>query len=86
MFDTVGAPNELTMICYFWKGLKPFIKVKIKQQDQALPSFKEMMQKVVNAKAKAGLNSSIIIRNADSYYPRGYCPSQNTFAKMQTHN
>ena len=26
-FDTVGAPDESTMIRYFWKGLKPSIKI-----------------------------------------------------------
>ena len=27
--DTIGAPNEPTMICYFQEGLKPFIKVEM---------------------------------------------------------
>ena len=60
-FDTVGAPDESTMICYFWEGLKPSIKVEIEQQDRALTSFKEMVQKAVNAEAKTGLRSSIIV-------------------------
>ena len=42
-FNTVGAPHESTMICYFWKGLKPSIKVEIEQQDRALTSFEEMV-------------------------------------------
>ena len=42
-FDSVGAPDKLTMIRYFWKGLKPFIKVEMKQQDWASISFKEMV-------------------------------------------
>ena len=28
-FDSIGAPDELTMICYFREGLKPSIKVEI---------------------------------------------------------
>ena len=83
-FDTVGAPNESTMICYFWKGLKPSIKVEMEQQDRALTSFEEMVQRAVNAEAKAGLRSSIMVRNADSRCPRGHRPSQNTFTKVQT--
>ena len=43
-----------------------------------------MVQKVVNAETKADLKSRIMIRNADSCCPRGYCPSQNIFIKVQT--
>lgn len=39
----------------------PSIKSEIKQQDQALTSFKEIVQKIVNAEAKADLRSSIMI-------------------------
>ena len=38
----------------------------------------------VNAKAKIGLRSSIMVQNVDFYYPQNYCLSQNTFAKVQT--
>ena len=82
-FDIVGVPNELTMICYFWKSFKPFIKVKIEQQDRALTSFKEMMQRVVNAEFKRGLKSSIMIWDVDSRCPKSHCSSQNTSAKVQ---
>ena len=83
-FDTVGAPNKSTMICYFRKGLKPSIKVEMEQQDRASTSFEEMVQRAVNAEAKAGLRSSIMVRDADSRCPRGHRPSQNTFTKIQT--
>ena len=43
-----------------------------------------MVQKTVNAEAKAGLRSNIIVWDADSHYPRSHCLSQNTFTKMQT--
>ena len=71
------------MICYFWKDFKPFIKVKMKQQDRALTSFKEMVQKTVKVEAKADLKSNIMVWDADSRCPRSHCPSQNTFAKVQ---
>ena len=72
------------MICYFWKGLKPSIKVEIEQQDRVSTSFEEMVQKTVNAEAKTGLRLSIMVRDEDSRYLRGHCPSQNTSTKMQT--
>ena len=49
------------MICYFQKSLKPSIKVEIEQQNRALASLKEMVQKAINAKAKIGLKFSIIV-------------------------
>lgn len=38
---------------------------------------------MVNAKAKAGLRSSIMVRNADFCYSRSYCPSYNPYTKVQ---
>ena len=72
------------MICYFQEGLKPFIKVKMEQQDRASTSFEEMVQRAVNAEAKADLRSSIMVQDADSRCPKRHCPSQNTSTKMQT--
>ena len=74
------------MICYFWKGLKPSIKIEIEQQNRALISFKEMVQRAVNVKTKAGLRSSIMVRNINSHYSRDYHSSQNTSIKIQTQN
>ena len=72
------------MIHYFWKSLKPSIKVKIEHQDRALTSFKEIVQRVINTEAKIGLKSSIMVRDVDSHCSKGHCLSQNTSAKMQT--
>ena len=41
-----------------------------------------MVKKAVNVKAKVGLKSSIIVRNADSRYPKSYNLSENTFVKV----
>ena len=43
-----------------------------------------MVQKTVNAEAKADVRSSLLVRDADSRCPRSYCPSQNISAKVQT--
>ena len=42
------------------------------------------MQRVVNKEAKIGLRSSIMVRDSDARYPRGYRLSHNTSSKMQT--
>ena len=49
------------MICYFREGLKPSIKVEMEQQDREVMDFKEMVQRTVNAEAKAGLISSAMV-------------------------
>ena len=72
------------MIRYFWEGLKPSIKVEMEQQDQASTSFKEIVQRAVNAEAKAGLKFSIMVRDSDARCPRGHRPSHNTSSKVQT--
>ena len=46
--------------------------------------FEEIMQKAVNAEAKAGLRSSTMVQNSDARYPRGYRLSHNTSSKVQT--
>ena len=43
-----------------------------------------MVQRAINAEAKADLKSSIMIWDANSHCPRSYCLSQNTFTKVQT--
>ena len=83
-FDPIWTPNKLTIICYFRKDLKPFIKVEMEQQNQESMDFEEIMQRVVNAEAKAGLRSSTIVRDSDACCSRGHRPSHNTSSKMQT--
>ena len=46
--------------------------------------FEEMMQKTVNAEAKAGLRSSAMVRDSDIRCPRGHRLSNNTASKVQT--
>ena len=70
------------MICYFRKGLKLFIKVEMEQQNRESMDFKEIVQKVVNVKAKTGLRSSIIVRDLDIRCLRGHRPSHNTSSKV----
>ena len=57
------------MIWYFREGLKPFIKVEIQQQDREAMDFEEMVQRAVNAEAKAALKFSGIVRDLDIRCP-----------------
>ena len=47
-------------------------------------NFEEMVQRAVNAEAKAGLRSTIIVRDSDIRYPRDHRSSNNTASKVQT--
>ena len=72
------------MICYFREDLKPSIKVKMEQQDREFMEFEEMVQRAVNAEAKAGLRSSTMVWNLDARCLRSHRPSHNTSLKVQT--
>ena len=40
-FDADGAPGESTMISYFRKDLKPFIRAKMEQRGRELDNFED---------------------------------------------
>ena len=46
--------------------------------------FKEMVQRIINAEAKAGLKSTTMVRKLDANCPKGYRLSYNTSSKVQT--
>ena len=46
--------------------------------------FEEMVQRTVNAEAKAGLRSSIMVQDLNARYPKGYRLFHNTSLKVQT--
>ena len=72
------------MICYFREDLNPFIKFEMEQQNRESVNFEEIVQRVVNAEAKVGLKSSIIVWDSDIYCPKGYRLSNSIVTKMQT--
>ena len=82
-FDPIRTPNKLTMIYYFREGFKPFIKIKMEQQNRESMNLEEMMQKAVNAEAKTSLRSSTMVRDSDVHCPKGYHPSHNISLKVQ---
>ena len=55
----------------------------MKQQDQESVNFKEIVPKILNVKAKAGLNLNIMVQHLDICYPKSHCLFINTTAKVQ---
>ena len=47
--------NEDTIIKYFWDNLRPSIWAELNAKDKDLNSWDEIVDKTVNAKAKASL-------------------------------
>ena len=80
-FDVDGAPGEPTIIRYFREGLKPSIRAEMEQYDHKLDSFKDTIQKTVDAKAKAVLRSHFAAHKTDQHYPQGTRPANSTVAK-----
>lgn len=74
-FDSVGAPREITMIRYFREGLKPSIKAKMDQRGRELDSFEELVEKAVEAEAKAALQPASYAFETDHRCPRGSRPA-----------
>ena len=68
-FDLAATSNEEIMIRYFQKGLKLSIRAQLDARDRDLDSWKEAVEKVVNTKAKASLQSPASTRNMDSRCP-----------------
>ena len=64
-FDADGASGEPTMIRYFWKGLKPSMKAEMEQRGREFDSFKDMIQKTVDAKVKTAFSASFASRETD---------------------
>ena len=64
-FDSVAAPNEDTMIRYFREGLRPSIRAQLDVRDRELDSWDEVVDKTVDAKAKASLQAPSGTREMD---------------------
>ena len=73
-FDYEWAPEEGTMIWYFWKGLRSSVKIDMEQRGQELDSFKKLVKKTVDAKAKAALRPRSYARKTNQHFLRGSRP------------
>ena len=75
-FDSVAAPNEDTMIRYFREGLRPSIRAQLDVRDRDLDSWDEVVDKTVDAEAKASLQAPSGTREMDSRCPQGQRPTK----------
>ena len=80
-YDPVRTLTKLTILRYFWEGLKPYILVKLEHRDLELESFDQIVKKVVNVKAKAALRSCSSTKQMDQNCPRGFQSANSTVAK-----
>ncbi len=71
-FDPTGAPNESTLIRYFWKGLPPSIRAQLDYQRRDLNAWKEVVEKVGDVEAKANLQPPFYIRDINARCPKGH--------------
>lgn len=67
--DADGAPEESDLIRFFQEGLKPSVKVQMEQRGRELDSWDELVEKAIDAEAKAGLQSPSILRETDQTLP-----------------
>ena len=64
-FDLVAAPTEVTMVRYFEEGLKLSMKTEMNQDNFQLVDYKELVVKVLRAKAKVDLRPSSYMQKID---------------------
>ena len=74
-FDPECAPEENTMIKYFWEGLHSLVRVKIEQRGRELDNFEELVKKAVDTEAKAALRPRSYARKTDPNCLRDSRPS-----------
>ena len=75
-FDPDAVPTGRIMIRCFLEGLKPSVRAQMNTQSRDLDFWEEAVEKIVNAEAKAILQSFSITRDIDSRCPRGNKPAR----------
>ena len=73
-FDSVAAPNDDSLIRYFREGLRPSIRAQLDARGRDLDSWDEVVEKIVDAEAKASLQLYSRTREMDSKCPQGERP------------
>ena len=82
-FDADGAPKESDLIRIFRQGLKPSIKAQMEQRRKELDDWDKILEKAINAEAKANLQPPSMLREMDQRCQRGNRPVHTTGAKFQ---
>ena len=69
-FDTRCAPTEDVLCRYFYKGLRPSIRLWIDEKGRELDGWDSLVKKTTRAKAKAKMQA-FVSRNIDPYCHQG---------------
>ena len=80
-FDADWAPAEGTMIRIFREGLRPSVRVEMNQRGRELDSFREIIERAVDAEATAKLRPSSNTYEMDQNCLRGNRSVQPTVAQ-----
>lgn len=83
-FDADGAPEESDLIRFFREGLKPLVKAQMEQRGREIDSWEDLVEKAIDAEAKASLQPPSSIREMDQRCPRGNRLAHTTVAKSST--
>lgn len=59
------------------------VKAQMEQRGRELDSWEQLIEKAIEAEAKAGLQHSFIFQEMDQHCPRGNRPAHTTVAKSQ---
>ncbi len=71
-FDLTSAPNKKILICYFQEGLRPSIQAQLDNWRQDLDMWDQVMENIVDAKAKTNFQLPFGTKEIDSRCPRDY--------------
>ena len=70
-FDADGAPEESAVVRFFREGLKPSVKAQMEQRGREKDSWEKLIEKAIDAEAKASLQAPSNLREMDQRCPRG---------------
>ena len=70
-----GPSEEPGLIRFFREELKPSVKAQMEQRGRELDSWEELVEKAINAEAKASLQPPSILREMDQRCQRGNRPA-----------
>lgn len=73
-FDSDRLVEEVTMICYFWEGLKLLVKVEIEQRSRKLNRFDKPIEKSINVKVQTSLRLCLYTCKTNQHYAWASCP------------
>lgn len=71
------------MIRYFKEGLRPSIRAEIEQRSRELDIFKGLVEKTVDAEAKAAFRPRFYARETDQHCPQGSRLANSSITKAQ---